>query len=107
MGISLQLEWQYLQRNVPGVGTLIGPIEEALREKLVLALFRGEDINAYFFQILGHSVNHDGLGIPYPRLSAESSYNTSKADSGELVDFLLGGSALNHIGHRACICRKV
>ena len=30
--MSLQLEWQYLQRNVPGVGTLMGPIEDALRE---------------------------------------------------------------------------
>ena len=29
--MSLQLEWQYLQRTVPGVGTLMGPIEEALR----------------------------------------------------------------------------
>ena len=26
----LQSEWQYLQRTVPGVGTLMGPIEEAL-----------------------------------------------------------------------------
>ena len=24
--MSLQLEWQYLQRTVPGVGTLMGPI---------------------------------------------------------------------------------
>ena len=32
LGMSLQLEWQYLQRTVPGVGTLMGPIEEALRE---------------------------------------------------------------------------
>ena len=34
LGMSLQSEWQYLQRTVPGVGTLMGPIEEALREKL-------------------------------------------------------------------------
>ena len=33
LGMSLQLEWKYLQRNVPGVVTIIGPIEEALREK--------------------------------------------------------------------------
>ena len=30
LGMSLQLEWQYLQRNIPGVGTLMGPIEEVL-----------------------------------------------------------------------------
>ena len=27
LGMSLQLEWKYLQRTVPGVGTLMGPIE--------------------------------------------------------------------------------
>ena len=97
----LQSEWQYLQRTVPGVGTLMGPIEEALREKLFPALFEGEDITSNFRKILGHSVEHGGLGIPDPRLSAEISYNTSKADSGGLVDSLLGGSALNYVGHRA------
>ena len=41
LGILLQLEWQYLQRTVPGVGTLMVPIEEALREKFFPALFGG------------------------------------------------------------------
>ena len=76
LGMLLQLEWQYLQRTVPGVGTLMGPIEEALREKLPPALFVGEEINSDFWQILGHSVKHGGLGIPDHRLSAESAYNT-------------------------------
>ena len=91
----LQLEWQYLKRNVPGVGTLMGPIEEALREKLFLVLFWGQDINANFWKILGNSVKHGGLGIPDPRLSADSAYNHSKEDSGELVDSLLEVTALN------------
>ena len=46
--MSLQLKWQYLQRTVPGVGTLMGPIEEALREKLFPSLFGGEEITADF-----------------------------------------------------------
>ena len=41
LGMSLQLEWQYLQMTVPGVVTLMGPIEEALREKFFPALFGG------------------------------------------------------------------
>ena len=41
LGILLQSEWQYLQRTVPGVGTLMGPIEEALREKISPSLFGG------------------------------------------------------------------
>ena len=31
LGMLLQLKWQYLQRTVPGVGPMMGPIEEALR----------------------------------------------------------------------------
>ena len=36
LGMSLQLQWQYLQRTVPGVGNMMGPNEEALREKFFL-----------------------------------------------------------------------
>ena len=83
------------------------PIEEALRERFFPALFGGEDINSDFRKILGHSVKHGGIGIPDPRLSAESDYNTSKADSGELVESLLGGSALNYVGHRSCVHKLI
>ena len=31
LGMSLQIEWQYLQRIITGVGTLMGPIEDGLR----------------------------------------------------------------------------
>ena len=99
----LQLEWKYLKRTFPGVGTMMGPIEEALRDNPPPSLFRGEDITANFLQILGHSVKHGGLGITDFRLSAESAYNTSKEASRELVDSILGGSVLKYVGHRACV----
>ena len=101
--MPLQLKWQYLQKNVPGVGILMGPIKEALREKLFPALFEGEEINANFRKIIDRSVKHVGLGIPDPWLSAESAYNISKADSGELVDSLLRDTTLNYVGHRECV----
>ena len=41
LGMSLQSEWQYLERTVPGVGTLMGPIKEALIEKFFPSLFVG------------------------------------------------------------------
>ena len=41
LGMSLQSEWQYLQRTAPRVGTLMGPIEEALREIFFPSLFGG------------------------------------------------------------------
>ena len=68
LGILLKLDWQYLYRTVPGVGTLISPIEEALREKFSPEIFRGEEINADFRHILGHIVNHGGLVLLDPWL---------------------------------------
>ena len=82
LGMSLRIKWQYLQRTFPVVGTSMGPIEEAIRENFFPPFFRGEEINADFWKILGHSVKHGGLGISDPRMSAESAYNTSKAAIG-------------------------
>ena len=96
-------DWNYLQRTFPGIGTLMGPIEEALREKCFPSLLGREDITANFRKILVHGVKHGVLGIRDPRLSVESAYNTSKAAIRELVDSLLGGSVLNYVGHRACV----
>ena len=81
----------------------MGPIEEALRDKFFPALFGGEEINADFWKILGHSVKHGGNCIPDPRLSVDIAYNTSKVASGELVDSILGGTVLNYVGRRACV----
>ena len=64
---------------------------------------RGEEIDADFQKILGHSVKHGGFGIPEPWLAADSVYNTSKADSGELLDSLLEGTALNNVGHMSSV----
>ena len=44
----MQLKWKYLKRTVHRVGTLMGPIEEALREKFFPGIFGGEEINAKF-----------------------------------------------------------
>eukprot|EP00957_Ditylum_brightwellii_P116202 8863407-Ditylum_brightwellii.AAC.1 len=37
--MSLQAEWQYLQRTVPGVGEHMGELERVLTEKFIPALF--------------------------------------------------------------------
>ena len=65
LGMLLQLKRQYLQRNVPRVGTLMVPIEEALREKtgdIYLSLFISdtpgqEEAEKQVFLIKGLSLN--------------------------------------------------
>ena len=85
----------------------MGPIEEAIRETFFLALFGGEDIDTEFRKILGHRVKCGGLGILHPRPSEECAYNNFKEASEELVDSLLGGTALNYAGNRDFLCRAI
>ena len=77
----LHIKCQYLQRTVPGVDTLVGPIEDALILAFFPEMFLGEEVSANLKEILGHSMKRGGLVIPDLLLSAERVYNTSKADS--------------------------
>ena len=106
LGMYLQLECQYLQRTVPGVGNLMGPFEEALRETFFLVLFRGEEVNPKFRKILGHIVKSGGLGIPVLLLLEEHAYNSYKASCGKLLDSILVVTNLNYICHRVCVSRS-
>ena len=98
----IYLKWQYLQSTVPGVGTVMDPIEDALTEAFFLRFFGGEEVSAYLREILGHSMKRGVLCIPDLRLLAERAYRTSKADSEVIVGSLLGGSDLNYIVHKGC-----
>ena len=46
LGTSLEIEWKYLQRNVYGVSSMMGPIEDSLREVFFPALFGVEEASA-------------------------------------------------------------
>ena len=100
LGILLQIEWQYLQRTVPGVGTIMGPIEDELREAFFPALFVREEVSTNLKEILGHSEKHGGLGIPDPWLSTDCVYNIPKAANEVLVGSLIRGTNLNCVAHK-------
>ena len=93
LGMLLHLECQYLQITVPGVGTIMVSIEEALRKTFFPSFLLGEGggVNADFCKTLGHSIKCGGLGIRDTQLSVDSSHRAFKAAFGE------------HIDHRLCI----
>ena len=107
LGMSLQLEWQYVKRTVPGVGSLMGPIEDSLREAFFPALFGVEEVSVDLIKILGHSVKRGGLGILEPRLLAKRAYNISKASSEVLVGSCIVGTDLKYVEHKGCVRRAI
>ena len=71
LGVSLQLDLQYLQRTVPGFGSLMGNIEDTLREAFLPAPFGREEVSIYLIEILSHRLKRGGLGITDPQLLEE------------------------------------
>ena len=105
--MSLQLECQYLQRIVLGVGVLMGPIELALREEFFPTLFGKDEVNDGLRELLVHGVKRGEIGIPDPRKSEDWGYEMSVEACEVLVESLLGGVELNCVGHWSCIRKSI
>ena len=103
LGMLLQLEWEYLQRKVQGVGSLTEFLEAALVEAFFCALFEGEEVNDGLREILGHSVKHGGLGIPEPRRKSVWVHETSVTRCEALLDSLVGVSDQNYVRNWSCV----
>ena len=98
--MSLQSEWQCLQRVTSGVRDAHAPIEAAIVEEFLPALFDlpKEEVE-HLRPLLSLSVRCAGLGIRSPTETAEGCYATSKACTRKLVDSLLEGTDLDVLGY--------
>ncbi len=68
---SLQAEWQYICRILPGAGQYLEPVESALWEKFIPALLQvSEPVDDVFFQLLSHGVKMGRIAIKNPVTSA-------------------------------------
>jgi len=92
---SLQLEWQYLQRVVPGIGATLAPIEDAITQTFLPALI-AEPTAA--IQRLRETttlpVRYAGLGVPNPGTTARQNYEASRELTAPLTLSLATGEEL-------------
>ena len=76
--ISLQAEWQYVARTVPGINFLFEPIERAIRHHFIPALLGIETVEMDLRTLLAGGLKQGGLGIRNVVDCANSLYETSK-----------------------------
>ena len=69
--------WTYLGRTTADVGSLFGPLEEAIRLKLIPALTGQEAPGDQVRHLLGLPTQLGGLGLPNPARAEAASYNMS------------------------------
>lgn len=98
---SLQVEWTYLQRVVPSVSDQFGPVEDALREAFLPALF-GEDspdTTDALRDLICFPVRFAGLGVPDPVASAEQHFRNSVEATAQISASLRQGEQLDALGY--------
>ena len=92
---SLQMEWQYLQRVVPGVADSFEPVEKALVDEFLPALLGENVLFAELREVLSLPIKSAGLGISNPMSTASECHRVSKACTQSLTDSLLDGEDLD------------
>ena len=100
--MSLQSEWQYLQRVVPGTGKYFGPVERAIRDVFLPNLFGETAISDELREATTLGVKCTGLGLPDPTTTAERCFEVSRKSCGVLTESLLDGDTLSWADHRKC-----
>ena len=102
---SLQSEWQYLSRCVPGVGKHLQPVEDAIKEYLIPALFQTtpDKVPEDMRQLLTHGVKQGSMNIRNPVAAADGLNKNSMEACEALVTSLTQDSRLDAQGHAQCV----
>ena len=92
-----------MQRVTPGVGYAFGPVEDALKEIFVPALFEGlrEGVPERGANRL--PVKQAGLALPNPSQTAPENWTASCVITGHLVASLMGQVEFRTADHSACL----
>eukprot|EP00956_Cyclotella_meneghiniana_P033352 scaffold95206_cov68-Cyclotella_meneghiniana.AAC.1 len=101
VAMSLQHEWQYVARTVPGIGHLFAPVERAIRNNFLPTLLGEDSITGEMRELLAQGVKQAGLGIRNPVDCAEACYDTSKKCCEKLAEAIVAGTEFNLAEHKA------
>ena len=89
---SLQQEWLFVQRVVPGIQGLFAPVEEANAEAFIPILVGGALVDCRSLRcLMALPVKRGGMGLPNPVLTADPSYSTSVEVTWTLTESLQKG----------------
>ena len=92
---SLQAEWLYLQRVTPAMGPFFAPLEEALKQDFIPALFRDDNLPPDSRSLLGLVAKRAGIGIPNPVETAPLGFQASQETTYKLTLSLTHNAVLD------------
>ena len=100
---SLQQEWAFVQRVDPGVGDAFVPVETALKDTFVSALFEGLREGMTERGVTRLPVKQAGLALSNPTQTAPENWTAPYVVTGHLVGALMGQVGFRTEDHSACL----
>ena len=92
-----------MQRVTPGIGDAFRPVETALKESFVTALFEGLDDGVPERGVTRLTVKQAGLAFPYPSQTVPENWTASCVITGHLVTALRVKVEFRTADHSACL----
>uniref|UniRef100_A0A0K6SA22 Uncharacterized protein n=1 Tax=Chromera velia CCMP2878 TaxID=1169474 RepID=A0A0K6SA22_9ALVE len=103
---SLQHEWKFVARVVPGAGEQMGQLEGIIRDRLIPVLMKGRrnggpptQYDVWLRDVTALPVRLLGLGIPKPTETADRDYKTSAAASEAITEAIFRGEDIDADEH--------
>ena len=98
---SLHQEWEFVQHVIPGIGDAFVPVDEALQEIFLTALFQGLGEGTPERGVTGLHVTQSGLALPYPMNTSPENWTAPCVIIGHLVAALRGQEEFRTSDHSA------
>ena len=101
MKISLQQEWNFVQRVTPGIGTIFASLDASLRYDFFPDMLgeRIEEITDFLHKQITWAVKQAGIGIPDPNQTVPTNFETLEHCYEILTPSTTNGEALNLRAH--------
>ncbi|CAM9457865.1 unnamed protein product, partial [Heterosigma akashiwo] len=90
---SLQCEWGYVQRVVEGAAEAMDPLDKAIQDKFLPAVF-GREMLSWEKELVKAAVKRGGLGIRCPTETAKDAYQMSVEGTAKMVEAVRQGTDL-------------
>ena len=102
---SLQAEWQYISRCVPGTEKYLGPVEKAIWELLLPALLGvpAGEVHGGLRALLGNGIKQGSLNVRNPTEAAERLHKASSEADKTLIHSLVEGHRLDLVLHQQTV----
>ena len=100
---SLQQDWAFLQRVIPGIGDAFGLVEEEIKTVFIPEIFYSVRDRAPGREITRLQVKQAGMALPDPKRTAPNNWQAYCVITGNLVSALRGHVIFQTSDHTTCL----